>query len=162
MSMFENDQYRWRETYFVLFDASNRPTLEKLQQTLSKLNTRFTLTNLAADPSGRVESMTVLSPDDFAALDVSYLEGDEVREQVAVLVEEMETTDCRPEDRVRLARLRQCDGRFDVLHFEQIVNFQDEDESDEILDPSALLVVLEALARETDGLAVDPQTSTFL
>ncbi len=162
MSMFENDQYRWRETYFVLFDASRRPTLERLQQTLTKLNSRFTLTNLNADPSGRFESLTVLAPDDFAALDISYLEGEEVLEQGALLVEEMETTDCRPEDRVRLDRLRKCDGRFDVLHFEQIVNFDDEDESDEMLDPSALLVVLEALAKETDGLAVDPQTSTFL
>lgn len=160
MSMFENDQYRWRETYFVLFDASKRPTLERLQHMLSRLNSRFTLTNLSADGSGRFESLTVLSPDDFAALDVCYLEGEEVLEQAALLVEEMETTDCRPEDRVRLDWLRQCNGRFDVLHFEQIVNF--DDEADEMLDPSALLVVLDALATETGGLAVDPQTSTFL
>jgi hypothetical protein len=161
MSMFENDQYRWRETYFVLFDASKRPTLERLQQMLHRLNDRFTLTNLSADASGRFESLTVLSPDDFAALDISFLEGDEVIDQSAELAEEMETTDCRPEDRIRLARLRECTGRFDVLHFEQIVSF-DDDESDEMLDPSALLVVLEALAEETGGLAVDPQTSTFL
>ncbi|MHC4399091.1 MAG: hypothetical protein ACYTG0_05360 [Planctomycetota bacterium] len=160
MSMFENDQYRWRETYFVLFDASKRPTLEKLQQALSKLNSRFTLTNLSADEAGRFESLTVLSPDDFAALDVCYLDGEEVLEQVADLVEEMDTSDCRDEERLRLQRLRKCDGRFDVLHFEQIVNFDDED-CEEILDPSALLVVIEALAKQTGGLAVDPQTGTF-
>jgi hypothetical protein len=162
MSMFENDQYRWRETYFVLFQSSKRPTLEKVQQTLSKLNSRFTLTNLSADESGRFESLTVLSPDDFAALDISYLAGQEVLEQGAELAEEMETTDCRAEDRARLARIRQCDARFDVLHFEQLVSFDDEDESDEMLDPSALLVVLEALAKETEGIAIDPQAGTFL
>ena len=162
MSMFENDQYRWRETYFVLFASSKRPTLDRLQQTLTRLNSRFTLTNLSADPSGRFESLTVLSPDDFSALDVSYLEGDEVTEQAAELAEEMETTDCRAEERARLDRLRQCDGRFDVLHFEQLVKFDDEDEADDMLDPSALLVVLEALANETDGIAVDPQAGTFL
>jgi len=162
MSTFENDQYRWRETYFVLFESSKRPTLEKLQQTLSKLNSRFTLTNLSADDSGRFESMTVLSPDDFSALDISYLDGEEVREQGAGLVEEMEATDCRPEDRARLNRILQCDGRFDVLHFEQVINFDNGDESDEMLDPCALLVVLEALAKETGGLAVDPQSGTFL
>ena len=85
MSMFENDQYRWRETYFVVFQSSKRPTLETLQQRLSKLNSRFTLTNLSADESGRFESMTVLSPDDFAALDVCYLEGPEVRDRGAEL-----------------------------------------------------------------------------
>ena len=161
MSMFENNQYRWRETYFVLFRSSKRPTLETLQHRLSKLNSRFTLTNLNADESGRFESMTVLSPDDFAALDICYLEGQEVRERGAEMADELETTDCRPEDRARLARIRQCDARFDVLHFEQIVNFED-DESDDMLDPSALLVVLEALSKETEGLAVDPQAGTFL
>jgi len=162
MSTFENDQYRWRETYFVLFESSKRPTLEALQQSLSKLNSRFTLTNLSADESGHFESMTILSPDDFSALDISYLDGEEVLEQGAELVEQMETTDCRPEDRARLNRILQCDGRFDILHFEQIVKFDDADESEEMLDPSALLVVLEAMAKETGGIAVDPQAGTFL
>ena len=27
MSTFENEQYKWRETYFVLFSAAKRPTL---------------------------------------------------------------------------------------------------------------------------------------
>jgi len=161
MSMFENSQYRWRETYFVLFQSSNRPTLETLQHRLSKLNSRFTLTNLSADDSGRFESMTVLSPDDFAALDVCYLEGPEVRDWGAEMADELETTDCRPEDRARLAQIRQCDARFDVLHFEQVVHFED-DEPDDMLDPSTLLVVITALCKETEGLAVDPQAGTFL
>lgn len=162
MSMFENDQYRWRETYFVLFESSKRPTLEKVQQTLLKLNSRFTLTNLSANEAGSLESLTVLSPDDFAALDVSYLDGEEVLEQGAELVEELDTTDCRGEDRARLDRIRHCNARFDVLHFEQVINFEGESEPDELLDPSTLLVVLQALASETDGLAVDPQAGTFL
>ena len=32
MSMFEDSRYRWRETYFVLFDAKRRPTAEKRDQ----------------------------------------------------------------------------------------------------------------------------------
>jgi hypothetical protein len=162
MSMFENDQYRWRETYFVLFESSKRPTLERVHQTLSKLNSRFAMTNLSADECGRFESMTVLSPDDFAALDISYITGEEVLEQGADLAEEMETSDARPEDRARLARIRQFDARFDVLHFEQVVNFDEDEETDEMLDPSALLVVLEALAKETGGVVVDPQAGAFL
>ena len=38
----------------------------------------------------------------------------------------------------------------------------EEDEPDEILDPSALLLVLEALARLTHGIAIDPQAGTVL
>ena len=161
MSMFENGQYRWRETYFVLFDSSRRPTLETLQRVLSGVNNRFTLTNLNADESGRAESLTILSPDDFAALDVCYLEGEEVLEQGAILADEMETPACKPEERSKLGHIRKCNGRFDVLHFEQVVDFGD-DETDEMLDPTALLVVLDALVELTDGMAVDPQAGTML
>ena len=34
MSMFENDQYRWRETYFVLFESAKRPKLKTLVKKL--------------------------------------------------------------------------------------------------------------------------------
>ena len=50
-----------------------------------------------------------------------------------------------------------------MLHFEQVPeDVEDEAEDDEMLDPSALLVVLGALAKLTGGVAVDPQAGTFL
>jgi hypothetical protein len=162
MSMFENDQYCWRETYFVLFEAERRPKLDALKQVLEKLGNHFTLTNLTADETGRVESLTVLAPDDFAALDVCYVEGDEVVEQAAALAEELETSDETDDARARRQRIRQVNARFDVLHFEQVVDFEDEDESEGMLDPTALLVVLDALAKLTDGIPVDPQAGTML
>jgi hypothetical protein len=164
MSMFENDQYRWRETYFVLFESSHRPKLKKLQQKLASVNKRFTFANPLADEQGDFESLTVLAPDDFAALDVSYLSGEEVLEQAATLAQEMKGPDCRPDERARLEQLRRCDARFDVLHFEQVGGFNDadEDETDEMIDPAALLIVLEALAKLTDGIAVDPQAGAML
>ena len=61
-----------------------------------------------------------------------------------------------------MKRLKEYDGRFDVLHFEQIGDSADEDESDELLDPGALLAVLDELARITGGIAVDPQSGTIL
>lgn len=161
MSMFENDQYRWRETYFVLFDSANRPTLKQVKQKLTALSDRYMLTNLTADDHGRVESLTVLSPDDFAALDISFLSGEEVTEQATEWAQEMTAVGCRKEDRSRLDKLGHFDGRFDVLHFEQITDFDIDDGLDEVLDPSALLLVLEALAKLTDGLALDPQSGTI-
>ena len=50
-----------------------------------------------------------------------------------------------------LKRLRDFDGRFDVLHFEQVAEIGEEDDGDELLDPSALLAVLDALAKLTGG-----------
>lgn len=162
MSMFDNAQYRWRETYFVLFDAARRPTLKAIKTRLAALNSRYVLTNCRADKHGRFESLSVLSPEDFAALDISYLSGEEVREQARALARELRRDGSGGEDSVTLKRLAQADARFDVLHFEMLTDAESEEEDEEMFDPSMLLIVLEALAGLTDGIAVDPQSGTVL
>jgi hypothetical protein len=165
MSMFERDNYKWRETYFILFDSCKRPSLRHVESVLHKLSDRFQLTNPVADEDGRFESITVLSPDDYAALDVSYVVGDEVVEQSAVLAKELMASTLDDEERKKLARITQCDARFDLLHFEEATEGgvpDDEDEMDEMLDPSALLIVLDALVELTDGVGIDPQSGTLL
>ena len=162
MSLFENDQYRWRETYFVQFPARNRPSLAKVRQALSTLGNGLELVNPSADGRGRFESITILSPDDFAAIDVSFLAGEEVLEQAGELADEMTSGGCDEDIRRHAQKLRRYDGRFDVLHFEQITDFDDQDEPEGMLNPSTLLLVLDCLAQLTDGLAVDPQTGTLI
>ncbi len=159
MSMFENNQYRWRETYFVLFDSSRRPTLESIEKTLAVLDESYQLQNLRADDRGRFDSLTLLSPDDFAALDICYVGGAEVLEQGAALADELEAVACDVEGRIPSALVRQADARFDVLHFEKIIDLESEDE---LLDPGALLIVLNALTGIVGGMAIDPQTGTLI
>lgn len=160
MSMFENGQYQWRETYFVLFPVQRRPKLKDVQKAITKLHQHLTLTNLAANEEGLLESLTVLAPDDFAALDISFLAGEEVLEQVGQLVEEVEPSCCCQDEQKRLEELRACDARLDIFHFEQMVDMDAEGE--EMFDPSALLVVLDTLADLTDGISVDPQGGAML
>ncbi len=64
MSTFENNEYRWRETYFVLFAAAKRPKLKKVEKAVAALDEHYELVNGNADPEGRFESLTVLAPDD--------------------------------------------------------------------------------------------------
>ena len=163
MSMFENNQYRWRETYFVLFDSRKRPTLETVQQALSVLSDRYVLTNLSADEEGQFDSLTLLSPDDFAALDICYTSGVEVLEHGIELAEEIERTAADAEEAAHAKQVKLCDARFDVLHFEQVPDPSGgADETEEIFDPSALLLVLNALAKVTEGIALDPQAGSVL
>ena len=122
MSTFENDDYKWRETYFVLFDAAKRPTLTELAEALRGLNPRFELTNLAAEEDDAFDSLTLHSPQDYAAMDISFLDGEEVQQQVRDLADELQVHRHRPgRARAKVARLPNCDGRFDILHFEQVV-----------------------------------------
>ena len=163
MSLFEDSHYQWRETYFVLFDAKKRPSLERIEKVLSGLNQHYELVNADGDSHGRFESLTLLAPDDFAALDICYVEGDEVREQVTQLVAELKINLLEPDDQAKLKRVSHYQGRFDVLHFEQITEAdEDEDEAEELLDPTAVLLVLGALAKLTDGVAIDPQSGTLM
>jgi len=159
MSTFEDDRYRWRETYFVLFPASRRPTLKVVEKKLAALSNRYSLENPGGDANGKFESLTLISPDDFAALDVCFTSGVEVLEHAEEMFQELSAT-VEPGQRALLKRIKGYDGRFDVLHFEQVTDSADED--DELLDPGALLAVLEELARITDGVAVDPQSGIIL
>ena len=162
MSLFENDQYRWRETYFVLFRADNRPAATRMETALKELDKRYQLTDIREDEQGRFESLTVLSPDDNAAMDVTCICGQEVSENVDELMDEIKKTKLDEEQRAKAQRLPACDARFDVYHFEQLIVDFDEDEEEEYMDPGALLIVLEQLAEICDGIVVDPQSGSFL
>ena len=163
MSLFENDDYRWRETYFVLFHENDRPTLAAVQETLDALGHQYQVVDVKSDDESFFESLTLISPDDFAAMDITYVAGDEVKEQVAQLNEEMESATLTRDEKQKLKRLKSCDARFDIYHFEQVVagaTVEDEDES--YLDPGALLIVLARMARLCGGVGVDPQSGTLV
>lgn len=161
MSLFEDNRFRWRETYFVLFDAKKRPKLATVSKALKKLNKRFQLDDACDDGFGRIDSLTLYSPDDFAALEMCYTEGAEVQEQVEALMADVKKGSFDEPPPMSWDKIKKFDGRLDVLHFEQIVEEDDLDE-DDMLDPSALLIVLGALAKLTEGVAVDPQSGTFI
>jgi hypothetical protein len=162
MSMFESGNYRWRETCFVLFDVANRPSLEKMHRVLSSINEQYVLTNLSADEQAFFDSMSILSPEDFSALDICYVEGDEVIEQTAELAKEMDPVACAESLPEGIERIKKYTARFDVLHFEQTALSDGQEDEDAMLDPSTLLLVLATLAKMTGGVAVDPQSGSII
>jgi hypothetical protein len=163
MSLFDRDEFTWRETYFLLFDATKRPTFEQVEQALHDLNPSFEIIDRRADEQGMFESATVLAPEDYSALDISFLEGDEVRLHGNDLAEELRPTVEESQDREKLKRLPEMTARFDIMHFEQAAptTASEEEPPDEMFDPTALLMVLETLSQLTDGIAIDPQSGTF-
>lgn len=161
MSLFEDDNYRWRETYFVLFQQADRPTAAAIQSALCELAPRVQVRELRAGERGELESLTLVSPDDFAAMDVSYVCGEEVVEQIREFSQEITDSAMCEEDRRKWSQMVQCDARFDIYHFEQVCNDSDE-EDDGFLDPGSLLIVLQRLASLCQGFGLDPQSGTIL
>ena len=161
MSLFADSRYQWRETYFVLFDRQRRPQASDVKRALVELGPRIEVHEINASEAGQLESMTILSHADAAGMDITYVEGEEVKEQIAQLRQEWKGKRPGEKEKPHLARALHADARFDVYHFEEISTLPDEDD-DGFLDPGTLLLVLNKLAKLCHGEALDPQTGELL
>jgi hypothetical protein len=162
MSSFEREGYEWRETYFVFFDRTRRPTLAQVKKRLHKLGKQFRLEGEGADSEGEFETISLISDSDFAAVDLAYEDGPEVTEQAAAMANEFKPSQLDPQERRQVERLKQCDARLDLLHFENRAGDDPlTDADDEMLDPSALLLVLDAMVDLTDGVGIDPASGSL-
>lgn len=154
-----DERFEWRETYFILFPSAKRPTLTQVEKTVRKLGSHFEFSGEEVDDGGLLETLHIRSPEDHSALEIDYLIGDEVRMQIDDLTKQMRG---ETNERGKLDRLKKCDARFEIMHFEEMSDGYDREEADEVFDPSALLVVLDALVDLTGGVGVDPQSGTLL
>ena len=154
-----SNEFEWRETYFILFKANNRPTLTQVEHEIGSLSDRLQLQNLRANDEGRFESLMVRSPDDYAAIEISYETGEAVIEQGTELAKQLRSEASQEQ----LAKLVSSDARLDLMHFEQMVEGAViDDEMGDMLDPSSLLMIVDALVGLTEGVAVDPASGAIL
>ena len=86
---------------------------------------------------------------------------EEVAEQLEQMREQISEEDLLPGEDEKLARLAHCNARYDILHFEHVQDFLAE-EDDEFMDPGGLLIVAEVICGLCQGVAVDPQSGTFV
>ncbi|MEZ6073324.1 MAG: hypothetical protein R3C10_24390 [Pirellulales bacterium] len=135
MSLFDQDNFKWRETFFVMFRSTHRPELAKVLLELDKLG-RYEVQDHVADEDGKLVSMTVLAPDDFSALDISYISGADVIDESNSLLEELVADGVTPEEREKIDNAATFDARFDVMHFQQIVEEDGDEEGMDLFDPS--------------------------
>jgi hypothetical protein len=160
-----DDQLEWRDTYFIFFEQSARPTVTQVEAAITEASRRLKLENLEADADGLFESAVVQAPQDNAALEISYETGDAVAAQSADLVKQLKGE----LDKKQLAQMKLADARLDVMLFERVRadawGGEDDDEDDwgtGSLDPSSLLNVVDALAKLTGGLPIDPASGAIL
>ncbi len=158
-----HDELEWRETYFILFPAEQRPTLSHVDEALGSIGGGFALKNHEATEDGLFESILIESPENHAAVEISYETGDAVREQSIELAKMLKGE----LDAAQLRQLMQADARLDVMHFEYVNQLSaaspgEEEELDELFDPSCLLLAVDALVMVTGGIAIDPASGTVV
>ncbi|MEX0641999.1 MAG: hypothetical protein WD468_04825 [Pirellulales bacterium] len=159
------DQLEWRDTYFILFKRSHRPTVTQVESTISGASRQLKLEHLEADDDGMFASVLVQAPQDNAALEISYETGDAVMEQSAELARQLKDE----VDAKQLKRMLDADARLDVMLFERVSGgtWSDPDEDEEeweggSLDPSSLLNVVQVLSKLTHGVAIDPASGAIM
>lgn len=162
MSSFEREGYEWRETYIVFFERTHRPSLAQVKKRLLKLGKQYRLDGEAADIDGGFEAISLISDSDFAAVDLAYEDGDEVAEQAKSMARDCKPSQLDPEERKQFERLKKCDAKLDLLHFENRAGDDPlDDADDEMLDPSALLLVLDTMVDLTGGVGIDPASGSL-
>ena len=125
MSMFDDNRYCWRETYLVMLDRLKRPQAAEAVQRLQKLDRRFEIATpggvkLCDTVNGLLESLVVIAPNDNAAVEIRYCEGDEVAKEFAALADELERHGPSAKERKKIAWARELTAKIELLHFEQI------------------------------------------
>ena len=163
MDEHNDDQLEWRDTYFILFDQSHRPTLSQVEAAITDSARRLKLEHLEADDDGMFESVLVQAPQDNAALEISYETGEAVIEQSTELAKQLKDE----LNAKQLAKMLKADARLDVMLFERVQDdawgaSDDEDWESSGLDPSSLLNVVGALAKLTHGMPIDPASGAIL
>lgn len=161
MSLFENPEYQWRETFLVLFNEEQRPTVEQVEAAFAQIGRQFQQHDVRRSESGLFEAVTMISETDYAGLDISYIDGDDVSDQISELLEMIDVDDLLPGEDELVARIPSCNARFDILHFENVAGAIGEEGMD-FMDPGAMLIVAQQLANVVDGIAVDPNSGTFI
>ena len=120
MSLFDDNQYCWRETYLVMLDRLKRPVMSETVQRLQKLDGRLEITSPHDNAHGLLESLVVVAPNDSAAVEIRYCEGAGVMKEFAVLADELERHEPGTKERKKIIRAREFTAKIELLHFEQI------------------------------------------
>jgi len=118
MTLFDDDRYDWRETYFVYFESSHRPKLQEVRRALKTHAPLLEILVSQADADGSLESMTIASYEDHAALEIVYREGNDILAEARHLFHSLKK-DASGRELSQLKKIAQCVTRFDVHHFEQ-------------------------------------------
>lgn len=157
MSLFENSLYEYCDTFFVFLQAKNMPTAKAIEASLAELGSRYIVENVK-EADGKFISATVRSPADFSGMDLTYVTGEEVADQMKTLGEELRHMTLHGGEQDTLTRMLKSTARYDVFHFEE----KNANNEDEFLDPGGLLLVLQKIAATCDGISYDPQSQDFL
>lgn len=166
MSLFDNPEYKWRETYFVYFARHKMPRLEEAVGRVRKRIPGVSTAGAARDENGVLQAVSILFPDSPSGVDIILSSPSDAPEP---MIEAQNMLDEAPDKHTKRV-LAHSDARVDILHFERTNNpptqrdlFNAEDDMPpEDFDPSGMFTLIEQLVGLSRGVAIDPQSGTVI
>jgi len=119
MTLFNDDRYNWRETYFIYFESSRRPKLPEVRRALQTYAPFLCVLHSKADLNEHLVEMILASYEDHAALEILFREGKDVQSEARNFARTLKK-DGSQEECAKLQKIEQCRMRFDIHHFEQL------------------------------------------
>jgi hypothetical protein len=119
MTLFDDDRYAWRETYFVLFEPEMRPQFVDVRRNFDAHVGCFSVLDKKIGKDNSMEAITIASYEDHAAIEITYSEGEIVLTENEALFVTL-SKDCPPKEREILRKAKKFAARYSVLHFEQV------------------------------------------
>ena len=167
-SFFENPEYEWRETLFVLFDRKTCPpvTRETVRRFFEETEFAFLEIKAAKESAdGMLRRLLAVSPRTRCGLELVFQEGEAVLEQTRDFYGTIQQTLDAYESRQweKVFPLGAC---FELIYFENIAKplrvAGETREEPPLYDPGTLLFVTEKLSQFTGGVVLDPQSGMIL
>ncbi|MEK6270335.1 MAG: hypothetical protein N2B57_06210, partial [Planctomycetales bacterium] len=110
MSLFDNPEYRWRETYLLFHKKKQRASADSIRQAIAGIRGSYQIEQLVANENGDFESAMVFAEEAFSAIDMSFTEDDQIGEQILDIQTEMKEVLEDPEDLAKLESLGEYDA----------------------------------------------------
>ena len=166
MSLFDNPEYKWRETYFVYYSRETVPQFEKALGSVRKRIPGVSEIDVTRDDSGELQAVSLLFPTGASGVDLILTSPSD---DASPIEEANNMLDEIPDKRTRNI-LKRSDSRVDILHFEKTTEKKhtfdlfgsEDDDLLEEFDPSGLLMLIDQLVKTSHGVAIDPQTGITL
>lgn len=119
MSLFNDERYCWRETYFIVCSPALRPKFAEFSAMLEKSIPTLRIRDKKVDSFDSIEFLSVVSLEDKSGLDIVYQENENSLQETAALLDEIQQQTTTDKTRQLADKASSFTGRLDVLHFEQ-------------------------------------------